>query len=204
MPKLVKIIEPSLLVLESIRKIARDTSVQAHYVFLMPDPAKGTITHRTFSFVARRGQFSAAAEQYIKQNMKINRASKNSRQFRTKVFLRYLAALFADMNGKNEWRDDARENALKIIGLLALERMKRSYPEDTIFLPKKNGILLVMIAFDVHGNVLNNFAFAVNPDKKNKSANVEEALSLMTAFACTTMEAFYGYKSTTLEALIKK
>jgi hypothetical protein len=126
MPKLVKIIEPSLLVLESIRKIARDTSVQAHYIFLMPDPAKGTITHRSLSFVARRGQFSAAAEQFIKQNVKNNRSTKNSGQFRTKVFLGYLAAFFAYMNGKNEWRNDARDNALKIIGLLALERMKRS------------------------------------------------------------------------------
>ena len=136
--------------------------------------------------------------------MKLNRVTKNSRQFRTRVLLSYLVALFTDMNGKNEWRDDARENALKIIGLLALERMKRSYPEDTISLPKKDGILLVMIAFDIHGNVLNNFAFSLNPDKNNKSGNVEEALSLMTAFVCTTMEKFYGYKSMTMEALIKK
>jgi hypothetical protein len=41
MPKLAEIITPSELVLESIRKIARETSFHAIYMFLMPDPVNG-------------------------------------------------------------------------------------------------------------------------------------------------------------------
>jgi hypothetical protein len=201
MPKLAEIIAPSQLVLESIKKIARDTSFYAIYVFLMPDPVDGTIAHRSFSFVSRRGQFSNAANQFIKQNMKRRGAKKNSKQFRTRLFRDYSSALFLDMSGKNEWRDDARKSALTIIGLLALEKVKRSYPKQSISLPQKNGILLVMIAFGIHGEVLNHFAFSFNPHPKNKSGNVEDALSSMTAFVSTTMESFYDYKSKIIEGV---
>jgi hypothetical protein len=199
MPKPAEIIAPSQLVLESIRKIARDTSFHAIYVFLMPDPVDGTISHRSFSFASRRGQFSNAGNQFVKQNMKQNRVRKNSKQFRTRLFRDYSSALFIDMSGKNEWHDDARKNALTIIGLLALEKMKRSYPKESISLPQKNGILLVTVAFGIHGEVLNYFAFSLNPHPKNKSGNLEDALSLMTAFVSTTMESFYDYKSKTIE-----
>jgi hypothetical protein len=199
MPKHAEIIAPSQLVLESIRKIARDTSFHAIYVFLMPDPVDGTITHRSFSFASRRGRLSNAANQFIKQNMKRNRAKKNSKQFRTRLFRDYSSALFIDMSGKNEWHDDARKNALTIIGLLAQENMRRSYPKESISLPKKNGILLVMVAFGIHGEVLNSFAFSLNPHPKNKSGDIEDALSLMTAFVSTTKEGFYDYKSKRLK-----
>src|ERR1035437_4652821 len=103
MPKLTKIIAPSLLVLESTKKIVRDTSFQAIYVFLLPDLIDGTITHRSFSFYSRRGQFSAAANQFIKQNMRERKIAKNSKAFRTKIFQSYLSALFLDMTSKNIW-----------------------------------------------------------------------------------------------------
>jgi hypothetical protein len=66
MPRIAKVSPPSQLVLESFRKIARDTTLQAVYVFLLPEPIEGTVTHRSFSFNTRREHFSAAAEQFIK------------------------------------------------------------------------------------------------------------------------------------------
>jgi len=93
-----------------------------------------------------------------------------------------------DMNGKNEWHDDARKNALKIIGLLALEKMKQSSPSLSKSLPENNGILLVNVAFGIDGKVVNFFAQSHNPHPKNKSGNVEDAVSFMTAFVYATME----------------
>jgi len=193
MPKLAEIIAPSELVLESIRKIARDTSFHAIYMFLMPDPVNGTITHQSFLFVSRRGQFSNAANQFIKQNMKRRRVKKNSKKFRTRLFRDYSSALFLDMSGKNEWHDNARKNALTIIGLVALERT------GPISLPQKNGILLVMIAFGIHGEALEYCAFSLNPHPKKKSDNIEWALRIMTEFVSTTMKGCYDYKSKTIE-----
>jgi hypothetical protein len=79
--------------------------------------------------------------------------------------------------------------------LLALEKMKTSDPSRSKKLPKKNGILLVTVAFGVKGEVLRYLAFSLNPAPKNKFDHLESAVDLTAAFVYTTMEHCYKFHS---------